>query len=160
MDTLFVQRCFVKIFAGNASYACIAANQLDEIDKIKTYPLALCVNDQPLPMKGRHWIGLYIQSKNSPLEVFCSYGKPVETYGHHFVNFIARHRLRVIQKFRTLQSPLTSLCGWYVIYYMLQRYMKRSREIIYSKFSKNVFQNDSFIVNFSQRFKQINNFKY
>lgn len=157
MDTLDVTRCFVKIFGDKGDYGCIAANELDDIIKIKKYPLAICVNNKPLPHGGEHWVGLYLESRHAHLEFFCSFGRSLESYGSHFVNFVVRHGLRVKQKFVMLQSPLTTVCGWYVVYYMLNRFRKLSVEMIYARFSKNVFQNDSFIVNFSRRFKQINN---
>lgn len=159
MDTTSVQRSFQKIFGWDATYGCIAANQLDDIISIRKYPLALCVNDMCLPHGGRHWVGLYLESKNAPLEFFCSYGRPLVSYGPHFTGFVMRHRLRVVQKFDVLQSPYTTVCGNYVIFYMLNRYKKISPDRIYAKFSKNVFQNDSFIVSFSKRFHQIKNIK-
>lgn len=160
METRQVLLCFEKIFGRKASYMCIPCNELDNIDVIKKYPLVLCINDMPNGHPGQHWVGIYVESKQAPLEFFCSYGRSLRSYGIHFVNFLTRHNLKLSQKYMMLQSPFSTLCGWYVVYYMFIREKRRSPYSFYAMFSKNVFNNDKIISNFSRYFIETNKIKF
>lgn len=151
METSNVKKCFEKIFGQKGFYSCIPCDELDDM-KLKSFPFILCINNKPAGHIGEHWLGMYLEAPNAPLEFFCSYGRPLESYGYHFVNFVRRNRLRVRQKYDMLQSPFSTLCGWYVVYYMYKRKNNFSPDVIYAKFSKNRFNNDLIIRNFKKSF--------
>ena len=94
MDTHTIARLLYKVFIERKrngrrrpQFGCIPCDGLDNIT-VTRYPFAFCVNDSPSNSEGRHWIGLYIESRNKPVEFFCSFGKPVRLYSPHFKNFV------------------------------------------------------------------------
>jgi hypothetical protein len=82
-------------------------------------PLAFIVNSDPGHMPGTHWLAFYRASSTSDLEYFDSFGHELKTY-----NLIYKHkdfptciRVNHVQ----LQANNTVTCGYFALYYILQR---------------------------------------
>lgn len=154
MDTQTILRVLQFLFR-RGQVGCVPCNELDRM-KIKKYPFAICVNDQPWPQGGMHWTGMYIKGRNEPLEFFCSYGKPMQSYPFYFVNFARRNKLKIVQSNICLQSPFSTVCGQHVIYYLFNRMKGCNRAGFYAKFSKDVNKNDECVRTFVNKIvKQI-----
>lgn len=153
MDSSTINRLLQKIFVGKkqAQYGCIPSNGLDNM-KIKTYPFAFCVNDMPAGHPGSHWLGLYIEDRNKPLEFFCSFGRPMSSYPPNFTMFVKRNKLSVKESNICLQSLTSDRCGQHVLYYLYNRRKECSRKCFYDKFSNDVIKNDKIVVAFVNKF--------
>ena len=153
MDTTRIGKILLLMSQGpNAQVGCIPCNDLDKL-LIKKYPFAYCINDQPYPETGNHWVAMYIHSRGSSLEFFCSFGKPISRYLPHFQNFANRNKLKIVQSNICLQSMLSDVCGQYVIYYIYNRLRRCSRNTFYAKFSSNVKRNDELVRAFVNKYK-------
>lgn len=154
MDTVQIIKTMGVLFGRKKKkiqFGCIPCDKLDNL-QIKSYPFAICINDQPSGMPGAHWIGIYIEKRRKPMEFFCSYGKPIKTYADHFVKFAQRNHLKVNETNICLQSPFSEVCGHYVLYYLYNRLNGCSRNAFYAKFSKHLERNDKIVYTFVKKF--------
>lgn len=149
MDTLQIMNFFKKITRckPKAQFYVIPSDKLNEIE-IKSYPLLLCVNIDESNKRGSHWVGLYIARIGAELEFFDSYGKTMSEYNNYFINFARKNNLRILESTLMLQSPLSTVCGHYVICYMCKRLQGCSRKAFYSQFTSNLDKNDKLVYNF------------
>lgn len=87
--------------------------------KDKTYICNLDPSDEP----GSHWISIYTPS-NGPSEYFDSYG--LDAPAELEKSFLQPD---YIYNQRSLQSPLSSVCGQYSLYFIWQRPLQESMNI-------------------------------
>lgn len=133
-----------------AQYAVVPSDKLKYV-KIIRYPLLLCINLDEARKPGSHWVGMYIARNGGELEFFDSYGISINSYPSYFREFAVKNRLKVIESKTLLQSPISSVCGHYVVFYMLKRLKSCSREAFYRTFSNNLNKNDIIVYNFVKK---------
>ncbi len=95
------------------------------------------LNTDPSDKPGTHWVAIFIEGNSA--EYFDSYGLPPT---------IPTIR-KFLQKFgelqynkRRIQGLLSSVCGHYCIYFLIQRWHGTSLEEILNKFSSDCNEND------------------
>lgn len=152
MDTLDVLGYFKKITRcqANAQYVVVPSDKLVDV-KISGYPFLACVNIDEANKEGSHWVGIYIARLGSELEFIDSYGVSINMYPRYFMSFAYKNNLKVLESNVMLQSPTSTVCGYYVIQYMLKRLQGCSRRAFYNQFSNNLDKNDKFVFNFIKK---------
>lgn len=91
--------------------------------------------------KAKHWFCLFVTPEGA-LEFMCSLGKTPGQYGLRFSN------CPITVNAVKLQSPGSSLCGGYVIFYLYYRTLGLDMETILHFFTSDTTQNDDKIVQF------------
>jgi len=119
--------------------------------KVQSYPFMVCLNTDDSTKPGSHWLGLYIARQGAEVELFDSYGLPFFKYSDYVREFVEKNGLRLIQKREMLQSPISQVCGQYVLCYMLHRLRGCSRASFYAKFSNDLISNDKIVYNIVRR---------
>ena len=84
---------------------------------IKRYPVLLIVNTHPSNLGGEHWFAIFI-SKLRYGEIFDSAAQPIDLRVRKWLNVFTNGWKRNELMF---QSLFSSLCGAYVLYYVLNR---------------------------------------
>lgn len=132
-------------------YDCIPCDYLTNT-RIRTYPFAYCVNDEPSNKPGTHWVGIYIEKPNGPLEFFCSFGRGIYTYDKYFKQFAVNNNLSVNQAKFDLQSIDSSFCGHHVLHFLYCRAKRISfSTFYYNHKKKSTRDNDAFVDEFVKR---------
>lgn len=86
-----------------------ARNQLPNLSK---FPTALIANTDVSTGPGKHWVGMYFGTEGRPM-YFDSYGLPPQQ--PEFVKYLgSTYEQNDIQ----LQSPFSSTCGQYTVYFV------------------------------------------
>ena len=98
------------------------------------------INTDPHYKGGQHWTALYVaKDKQKPMEYWDSYGfKPPKVFEYFLTTPYLRNT-------KFLQHPLSSTCGQYCIFFVLQKYLGRSLQNIVSLFSENQLENDIYV---------------
>ena len=97
-------------------YDVVAKDCLPEI--IDTYPNAIVCNTHDTDQPGEHWIAMYVDSKRHG-DYFDPYGP--EPQHIEFTNFMNEHCSEWAPNDRTLQSPMSTVCGQYCVAFLLLR---------------------------------------
>jgi hypothetical protein len=152
MDTRDVLGYFKNITRCRAlaQYEVLPCDKLVEV-KVSSYPFLACVNIDDSTKKGSHWVGIYIGRVGSELEFMDSYGLSISSYPRYFMTFAEKNNYRVIESNVMLQSPTSTVCGHYVVYYMFKRLQGCSRRAFYSQFTNNLDKNDKIVFNFVKK---------
>ena len=87
-------------------YDVVAKECLPEI--IDTYPGAIVCNTHDADQPGEHWIAMYVDSKRHG-DYLDPYG--LEPQHIEFTNFMNEHCSEWAPNDRTLQSPMSTVCG-------------------------------------------------
>ena len=104
-------------------------------------PSSYICNLDPSTMPGSHWVCLYFPPKGLP-EYFDSFGFPPLEPFELFLGKSYRFNPCFIQ------YPLSTVCGQYCIYFLWQRSLNKSMNIILSQFDENdLLFNDIFVNN-------------
>ena len=106
---------FIKNSFGGV-YAC---DQLEEVT-VEKYPQSFVVNTDPKHLPGTHWIAIYF-TEDLKAEFFDSYGLHPTKYNEQFLTFIERNSVDWLHNEKHLQSPFSSVCGQYCIYFLHNR---------------------------------------
>lgn len=93
----------------------------DGIPVTDNYPYAVIINTEPHNDGGRHWVAVFVESKDN-VEYFDSYGGLPNS---NIASFLLRfpHITRHTQRFQSLTSKV---CGHYCIYFLTKRCSRRS----------------------------------
>lgn len=92
-------------------------------------------NTDPHNLPGKHWVAFYIP-QNGVMEYWDSYGfEPPDIFQTFLTDTFKRSR-------KFIQHPLSSTCGQYCIFYILQRHKGYTLQEIVSYFSVNTLEND------------------
>jgi hypothetical protein len=83
----------------------------------KNYPTAIIINIDDSYSQGTHWCALLFPTSSSPVEYFDSFGRPPPTQ----LCTEEMKRFGYIHNPIALQHPLTSVCGYYCVYYFIKR---------------------------------------
>jgi hypothetical protein len=92
-----------------------ASDRLPE--KVDMYPKAYVANVDKSNKPGSHWIAFWFDSPSHG-EFFDSLGQSPETYTFSFVSFLTNNCSKWTCNERILQSPFSSVCGHFCIYYI------------------------------------------
>ena len=134
----FTRNIVCKIFDG-----VHAADQLhNSLDR----PMAMVVNTDPSWKPGRHWVAIYAPKRNEPWEYFDSYGEPPN---ETLIKTFLKKKNYIINK-KSLQSPSSSVCGHYCIYYLVHRARGYTMDMITNRFTKDETRNDEDVYAFVQ----------
>ena len=125
-------------------YGIFPRNKLPRT-KLKDYPSAFVANVDPDTKPGSHWVAFYFQDKQHG-EYFDSYGRAPEVDA--FKQFLERNCLTWTYNHHRLQGPITSVCGQYVLYYLLHRCLGHSMADITNNFTEDHDVNDNFVNDF------------
>ena len=122
---------------------CIGVFPIDKIPKIKAIPVGMIVNLDEAHLPGSHWIGIYIDSDTFGI-FFDSYGRNPEKKA--ILNLLKDNCIDWTYSDKCLQSPLSSTCGQYSLYFLyhIVRNLNLKR-IVDDKFSMNLIKNDSIV---------------
>lgn len=96
-----------------------AADRIPDVERAKS--LALCafiVNTDVSSRPGEHWVALYIRTKNVA-EYFDSLAMEPPPSPH--ISEFLEQFTTIIRNPTSLQSPLTSVCGQFCIYFIIKR---------------------------------------
>ena len=123
-----------------------AADQLPAPDK--HFPTSYVANCSNADQVGSHWIAFF-QEEASVIEVFDSYGKPLEYYNSHLVDFT--RGLKLIRQVQILQQPMSTVCGHYCLYFLFNRYNGESYDRLIHSFTDNALINDKIVCQYVNR---------
>ncbi len=102
---------------------------------------SLIVNTNPSTKPGAHWVAIYVDSIGT-LEYFDSYGlQPTVTSISTYISKYKKWRYNS----KRIQSPLSSVCGHYCIYFLIMRSYNETMAEILKKFSENQDENDEMV---------------
>jgi hypothetical protein len=108
----------------------------------------LIANTAPMGDSGEHWISIFIDSDRTGC-YFDSYGSKPRT---SFLPFLESCSTYKYNKQR-VQSDITTVCGHYCIFYLLQRARGLSQSETINYFNENLYENDEFVAkHLSRRF--------
>ena len=117
--------------------------------RLKQYPTFLIINTQSHNLGGEHWFTIFI-SRQRIGEIFDSAAQPVDPrvkrWLTHFTRTWTRNRLM-------FQAPLSSLCGAFALYYILNRLKHTSmHSVLFPYGSKPI--DDRYVLNFFHRLRK------
>ena len=96
------------------TYDVVAKDSLLDII-VDTYPAAIVCNTHDSDRPGEHWVAMYVDTERRG-DYFDSYGLHPQHVG--FVDFMTEHCTEWSTNERTLQSPLSTVCGQLVHRFM------------------------------------------
>lgn len=110
-----------------------------------TYPAAFVCNTHSSNEPGQHWICMFI-AKDGRGEYFDSYGLPPRH--DEFVDFLQSNCVTWTFNKRTLQSPLSNVCGQYCVVYLLHRSRGVPTKTFVNTFGNDLVNNDCRVFDF------------
>lgn len=118
----------------------------DKLPAAETLPSALVANTDVNKGPGQHWVAMYLPSDEEPV-YFDSYGLPPQQ--KEFSNYLGEtFTYNDVQ----LQSPLSSACGQYSIFFVAMICRGCSMKQIQKLFdTKNLIENDTVVTEFVNR---------
>lgn len=141
-------KCIIKCDSV-LSQSVIGVFAADEIPThIPLFPFSCIVNTDPKNKPGQHWVAFYLPSKNLTGEFFDSYGNPPSYYEDIFQLFANGLSLKLKYSPQQLQSEKTNVCGYYCIYYLMNRCRGMNMYSIIKPFSDNHMNNDQFVYDY------------
>ena len=130
----FVKKSFAGVYA---------IDQLPLVT-VKDYPKSFVINTDPKTLPGTHWIAVYFTDKMNG-EFFDSYGQHPNGYDRNFIDVIERNALEWTYNEKRLQSPFSTVCGQYCIYYLVNRCRLIPLNTIVNRFSIDTLRNDKIV---------------
>lgn len=122
---------------------------LDKIPKVvKKKPAIFVFNTDPSNLPGTHWVAVHMTKNRS--EFFDSFGRKPDG---RVLTFLKNNSNSFSYNSQQLQSPFTSVCGFYCCLFLLYK----SRRMSMKTFLK-LFKNNNFLVNdclVESKFKQL-----
>jgi hypothetical protein len=115
-----------------------AADQVPS--SVDPYPSAYVVNTDKAGQPGRHWLAIY-QEKDDCVEYFDSFGRDPDHYG---LSSVAKGQ-RVVCQGQALQSPFSTVCGQYCLFFLLRRACGESFAHIVHLFTSSKESNDTMV---------------
>ena len=124
----------------------------DRLPKKDIYPAAYIVNTDGTGKPGTHWVAMYFdQDQNG--DYFDSYGRAALPV---FKTYMDRHCLEWQYNGKQLQTPLTSTCGQYCVFFLHQRCRGVALQKIIDMFGSDTVKNDQMVTNFINHNYQVN----
>ena len=116
--------------------------------RLPYYPTALIINTDTANLRGKHWVAIFID-KNRLGEYYDSAALPPPLMIVTWLNRFTSHWKTVVQ--RPLQNPLSTACGYYVIYFIKERFKVLHSQVLMQVFSNDVINNDSYVIQYVNR---------
>ena len=115
----------------------------DGIPDASIFPYAVVINTEPHDDRGRHWVAVFVESKDR-VEYFDSYGGLPNS---NIATFLLRfpHLLRHTDSFQSLSSKV---CGHYCIFFLIKRCSRRSFAQIVSTLKAQRPRTDRYVANY------------
>ena len=115
----------------------------DGIPDTDIFPYAVVINTEPHDDCGRHWVAVFVESKDN-VEYFDSYGGLPNS---NIASFLLRfpHVLRHTERFQSLSS---TVCGHYCIFFLTKRCSRRSFAQIVSVLQAQRPRTDRYVANY------------
>lgn len=133
------KKAFIGIFA------------IDQLPKsIPHLPTLLIINTDAKNLPGRHWKAVFISQERQG-EVFDSLALPLSTHLLKWLNNFTYGRWK--RNKMAVQHPLSSICGVYVLYFILNRLQRTSLHSIMGEFGKTTSMNDEKMLTFFSSLK-------
>jgi len=122
-----------------------------------SYPASIVVNTKGSKHPGEHWVAIHFDKSGSAY-YFCSYGlgpmvKKIE-------NYIEKNSVSYKWNTGCLQSPFSSVCGQYAMYFLFLRCCELEPEEIVLPFSEDLCENDRRVKNFVNDYFDLNTAVY
>ena len=139
MDTLEIERILKNQLKG----VFTGVYPEDRLPRVLRRPLAIVVNTDPSDLPGRHWVAVWI-SRDGFGEHFDTRGIPPEPPLRRYLERMAPKGF--IHNKRRIQSGFTTICGMYVIEFLISR--RRNPRLKYDRLLQTLypfsdpFQND------------------
>lgn len=116
------------------------------------YPKLFIVNTQNSNKAGQHWVSFFFGENKIP-EFFDPLGKTPQHYHKSFEHFLIRHGDSYLINNCPVQSPNSSACGYFNLFYLALRCNGNSMEQVLSSLDlTNLEQNTNVVVNFVNYF--------
>jgi len=117
-------------------YSFCGIIKMSDIDKIR-------FNESPISFVvyyKDHWLGIFLSSKE--LDIMDSTHSAFEEPCPEFINFLYNNRVKKIRVNPVLQSKTTNICGYYCLYFVIERNNGKKYNSILQKFTNNLQLND------------------
>lgn len=135
-------------------YGCLPCDALYN-RKVTRYPVCYVVNDQPAREPGHHWVAIYIEGPDRPMEFFCSFGVSIDNYSQHFTRYAITNNLRVNQCEFDLQSIESKFCGHHALYFLYKRMNNCKFTTFYAQCEKrSPKENDAIVSKFIRKYTE------
>lgn len=116
---------------------------------IPNRPFLAIVNTHTHNLPGEHWLAIYIdENKNG--ELFDPLALPVS---NHLIRWLNGFTVKWKTNNRSFQHPLSTLCGSFVLYFILNRLHVSDFERITALFTSSAFANEQFARKFYSALK-------
>ena len=106
---------------------------------VDTYPTAIVCNTHDADRPGEHWIAMYVDAERRG-DYFDSYG--LQPQHGEFANFMNAQCSEWTSNDRTLQSPLSTVCGQYCVAFLMFRCRNVSMHAFTRLFTTDLVAND------------------
>ena len=132
-----------------ASFSGVWASDRLPRKKIRSFPAAFVANVDPSTQPGKHWVAFFFVDGDHA-EYFDSYGRPPRLKS--FETFLKRNSFSWINNLQRIQGPLSTVCGQYVLYYLLHRCRGWTMTNIVEQFTEDLSFNDFLVNEFIEKF--------
>ncbi|MCP4344564.1 MAG: hypothetical protein GY795_03435 [Desulfobacterales bacterium] len=120
---------------------CIGVFPSDRLPKTCNNHTGFIANTDPAHKPGTHWIAIFV-NQDGKAEYFDSFG--LKPWVPSISKFLKQYKECCYSKKR-LQDSLSSVCGHYCLYFLINRWMNVPMEEILQKFTENYERNDDLI---------------
>ena len=119
----------------------------------RAYALIANLDKEGLP--SSHWVALYLPKQRSgTAEYFDSYGQPLTLPS--FLTLLRKYN-RYVYNHITLQSPISSVCGQYCLFYLWRRARRHTISSIFVTFRNlSVYTNDIVVNKYVRQYFRTN----
>ena len=124
---------------GGARLTRFMVITLSKCKKKLRYPAAIVCNTHDSDRPGEHWVAMYVDAERRG-DYFDSYGLQLQHVG--FVDFMTEHCSTWSTNERTLQSPLSTVCGQYCVAFLMFRCRDASMNAFTRLFTTDLVAND------------------
>lgn len=118
---------------------------VDEIPKQRftSFPISFIINTDIKSGPGKHWVAFH--ASNHRGEFFDSYGLKPSFYSDRVLDFCTSNNLTLLYNDKRLQSKDSKTCGYYCMYYLVNRCRGVPLNEIVRPFSDDYNNNDLFV---------------
>lgn len=111
---------------------------------VLSYPCGFVFNTDTSGNPGKHWVSVYFD-ENKGCQYFCPLG--IEPYGVLY-DFVRNNSSTCYFNKTTLQYPLSTMCGYYVVYHLLHAARGKDLTYVVDTFGPQLKLNDERVFHF------------
>ena len=119
-------------------------------DTVSEKPRGFIVNVDSSDGPGTHWIAIYL-TRDGEGEFMDSYGQQPSNYSENFETFLKNNSSTFTYNKYVLQSPWSSVCGQYCLFYALHRCRNIPMSTIINMFTNDKEWNDMLVRDFIRK---------